>query len=107
MTLTAPTTGIVTVTYGRRWSLLRQRLAAAQDEGATHAWVVDNGAQDDITMLARDEFGAFVTVVSLPRNCGSAGGFKAGLAAASTGSCDFILILDDDNCPELRSGHPA
>lgn len=102
---------LVTVTYGRRWHLLRECLAAARQEGVTHAVVVDNGAQEDITTLATREFGEFVQVVRMGRNSGSAGGFKAGLAAARDSGLAFVFMLDDDNRPEpgtiesLRRAH--
>lgn len=88
---------VVTVTYGYRWDLLRQALASARREGAARAVVVDNGSEQDIASVAAWEFGKFVNVVTLPGNCGSAGGFKAGMEVAKAIGGDFILLLDDDN----------
>lgn len=101
----------VTVTYGRRWHLLRATIAAAHDEGVDAIVVVDNASQEDIAALAAAEFGAFADVVSLPRNTGSAGGFKAGIERAMARGAEYLFLLDDDNRPErgclsaLRAGH--
>lgn len=93
---------IVTVTYGQRWHLLRQALRSAQREGFDCAVVVDNGAHSDIAELAQHEFGAFVVVVTMGGNTGSAGGFKAGMQRALELDAEYLLLLDDDN--ELQSG---
>lgn len=92
---------VVTVTYGRRWTLLRQALASAYQGGVRRAVVVDNGAKDDISPLAIAEFGAeFVDVVRMERNTGSAAGFKAGIERALALGSEFLLLLDDDNVLE-------
>jgi GT2 family glycosyltransferase len=93
---------MVTVTYAARWDLLQQALAAAQREGLDRAVVVDNGAAPDIAALAQAAFGAFVDVVTLERNTGSAGGFRAGLQRALALGASHLLLLDDDN--EMQAG---
>lgn len=93
---------VVTVTYGTRWYLLREALASAQDEGIQRAVVVDNGAREDIATLAHNEFGAFVDVVTMGRNTGSAGGYKAGMQRALDLGAEYLLLLDDDN--KLEAG---
>lgn len=93
---------VVTVTYGQRWHLLKQALASAKNEGIERAVLVDNGAKVNIAELARNEFGAFVDVVTMSRNTGSAGGFKAGMQRALDLGAEYLLLLDDDN--ELQSG---
>src|ERR1035437_8383114 len=112
---------VVTVTYGRRWHLLREVIAAAQAEGADEIVVIDNAAEEDIPRLVAEEFGNFVEVVRMPRNTGSAGGFKTGVERAMGPDSDYILLLDDDNkldrgclaalragyCAELASGGVA
>ena len=95
-------TTLVTVTYGSRWHLLRRALTSARIEGVAHAIVVANGAQEDIKGLAFQEFGTFTTVVTLPNNLGSAGGFKQGISTAMAIGTSYILLLDDDN--ELQPG---
>lgn len=93
---------VVTVTYGARWHLLRQALASAQSEGIRRAVVIDNGAKEDIAALASNEFGAFVDVMTMGRNTGSAGGYKAGMQRALDLGAEYLLLLDDDN--ELQAG---
>ena len=88
---------VATVTYGKRWHLLREVLLSARDEGFHRAVVVDNGSGEDIAALARTTFGDFVDVVRLPRNLGSAGGFKRAMERAVELDAEFILIVDDDN----------
>ena len=99
---TLPFICVVTVTYGARWHLLRQALASAQSEDVQRAVVVDNGAKEDIATLARNEFGAFVDVMTMGRNSGSAGGYKAGMQRALDLGAEYLLLLDDDN--KLEAG---
>jgi len=87
----------ITVTYGARWSLLEKVLHAAKSQGIDRAIVVENGTSEPIEELARESFGAFVDVVRLERNTGSAGGFKTGMRYALEHGAEFILLLDDDN----------
>lgn len=88
---------LVTVTYGQRWHLLEQVLDAAFDQGVGQAIVIDNGAADPVAARAQARYGAMVRVIDMGRNTGSAPGFRAGIAAAVSGSARFILLLDDDN----------
>ena len=62
--------------------------------------MVDNGSVDPIAKLV-DESGwaAKVSVISLCKNCGSAGGFGAGLWAAMQSGARLLWLLDDDNRP--------
>lgn len=95
---------VVTVTYGKRWALLRQALASARREGFARAVVVDNGSHQDIKALAAPEFGDFVDLVRMGRNVGSAGGFKAGLQRACSQGDGLLMLLDDDNVLEPGCG---
>lgn len=88
---------VVTVTYGKRWYLLREVIAAVKAEGLSQVIVVDNGSSDNIKQVATDEFGDFVDVVIMGKNTGSAGGFNAGFKRAMASKFDYILLLDDDN----------
>jgi GT2 family glycosyltransferase len=92
----------VTVTYGARWNYLRQTMQAAKREGVQRVIVVDNGSVEDIAALVHEEFGSFGDVVTLPKNTGSAGGFKRGIRRALQFDTEFLLLLDDDN--EMQSG---
>ncbi len=92
----------VTVTYGARWKYLQQTMHAAKREGVQRMIVVDNGSIEQIATLVRAEFGRFGDVVTLPKNTGSAGGFKRGIRRALQFDTEFMLLLDDDN--EMQAG---
>ncbi len=94
----------VTVTYGSRLALVEQVVQGALACGAGHVVVVDNGTASAVaTGLSAlpAQFGAErVSVVRLPENMGSAGGFRAGVeAAAARPETGHIWLLDDDNLP--------
>lgn len=91
---------VITVTYGKRWHLLRQVLTSAFNQGVKHAVIVDNASQDAILLNATTEFGDKVHVVTMSDNTGSAKGYAAGmLTALDCSSAEFFWLLDDDNCP--------
>lgn len=90
---------VVTVTYGDRQALLRQVLDSLPAQGVARVVVVDNGAQWPVSEMLRASYGDFVDVVTMGRNAGSAGGFKAGIARAMELHAEFIWLLDDDNRP--------
>jgi len=77
-------------------------MQAAQREGIQRVVVVDNGSVEQIAALVRAEFGNFGDVVTLPKNTGSAGGFKRGIRRALQFDTEFLLLLDDDN--EMQHG---
>lgn len=93
---------VVTVTYGRRWYLLKQVLR----EILSDEWlisdiiVVDNGAvgglKEKIKLAGFDR----THVIRLDENTGSAGGYAAGIIAAlNRTKAEFVWLLDDDNMP--------
>ena len=90
----------VTVTYGSRLRCLQEVLAALVSQGVRTAVVVDNGCEWNVSEAcsAIPELG--VRIVRLERNCGSAGGYRAGMEAALLTSCEFLFLVDDDNAPE-------
>jgi GT2 family glycosyltransferase len=90
---------VVTVTYGDRQALLRQVLDSLPAQNVARVVVVDNGAQWPVSEMLRASYGDFVDVVTMGRNTGSAGGFKAGIARAMELHAEFIWLLDDDNRP--------
>lgn len=89
----------VTVTYGERRDMLFAVLEALGAEGVTRTVVVDNGADWPVAAELTARFGAFVEVVSMGGNMGSARGYVAGLEAALASGSPFIWLLDDDNRP--------
>lgn len=94
---------VVTVTYGRRWVLLRQVLQRVLEQGVGNLVVIDNASEEDITDLADKDFGARVCVVRLPENSGSAGGFHQAIECALRTEAGFIWLLDDDCLPESNA----
>src|SRR5580765_2241644 len=93
----------VTVTYGDRSRLAHQVVHNALANGIAKVIIIDNGSvaasKQAIRKMELDLEGRIV-VVELPQNVGSAAGFKAGLKyEQSCSDCEFLWLLDDDNCP--------
>lgn len=93
-------TTVVTVTYGRRWSFLRQTLRSAFDEGAEDAVVIDNGSAEEVAPNVSSIFSSKILILRFEENRGSAGAYYEGIRAAFSNGSEFILLLDDDNCVE-------
>lgn len=65
--------------------------------------VIDNGSMDSTPSLFQN--GAYaddprIDYVRIEGNTGGAGGFHAGIVRAMELRCDWILVMDDDGCPE-------
>jgi len=90
----------VVVTYNRK-SLLQKCLQAlrAQTHGSDHLVVVDNASTDGTREMLRDQWLSSIELLPLPENTGGAGGFAAGIEAASAKGADWIWIMDDDAEP--------
>ena len=71
--------------------------------GAGKVVVVDNGCAPGSRLALgnfAEERGDRVKVLRLPANLGSAGGFAHGIEAVGREEgCEFVWLLDDDNCP--------
>lgn len=97
----------VTVTYGNRFHLLKQVIDTVLVEGVEKVIVVDNNSVDESRNKLKDyekELNGKIKVLYLDDNYGSAGGFKRGLEEAYRDKgCEYILVLDDDNCIEIKS----
>ena len=93
----------VVVTWNR--SVLLERILRSIEAGDTRpdvVVVVDNASTDDTSaVLARlgAELRTPLRVVTLDRNTGGAGGFKAGLAAALETDAGLFWLMDDDGRP--------
>nr|WP_230844571.1 glycosyltransferase [Acetobacter pasteurianus] len=96
------------VTYGNRVHFLKQVLEGVFGAGVGHAIVVDNGTEKsvaaEIASLPEIFGSSQLTIVRLPTNTGSAGGFHAAIqAAAARENTQHVWVLDDDNRPEPAS----
>lgn len=93
---------VVTVTYGKRWELLKEVLAAviSHHPAITDVIIVDNASEDNIPELSGKWMSDKIKVIRLKENTGSANGFKVGLQAALNTGTEFFWLLDDDNKPE-------
>ncbi|NPU88329.1 MAG: glycosyltransferase [Fervidobacterium sp.] len=93
---------VVIVTYGNRFKYLKKVVEALLSQGVCKIIVVDNGSEPE-SKKALEEYAQLkekVTVLWLPENRGSAGGFKVGMEVAyKDADCEFIWLLDDDNMP--------
>jgi GT2 family glycosyltransferase len=93
----------VTVTYGDRFGLLEQVLHALLQTNIGHVIVVNNASatasQQALYTFVEQHANTTMTVLTMPNNLGSAGGYKAGIEAALETNCDFVWLLDDDNVP--------
>ena len=97
---------VVTVTYASRWELLHRMLTTTleHDPRVRRIVVVDNGSAYDVADFVQKEGHQRVTVLRLPCNEGSAGGFALGIdTAVGQQDCEFIWLLDDDNIPMAGS----
>jgi glycosyltransferase involved in cell wall biosynthesis len=69
-------------------------------ESIDHIVVVDNGSLEPIAQRVEESgWDSKISVIRLPENVGSAGGFAAGMQRAMQSSADMFWLLDDDNRP--------
>ncbi|RCH54625.1 family 2 glycosyl transferase [Mucilaginibacter hurinus] len=90
--------GIVTVTYGNRFELLKQVIDRVTGfSNVSDIIIVDNASVYDVKdAISNDK----VTVLTNSDNRGSAGGYKQGIEYCYNHTAvDFIWLLDDDNLP--------
>lgn len=93
---------VVTVTYGSRWVFLSKVLNSVIDDVHLEKVIIlDNASanKEEIERYSENHPGKIV-ILRNEKNVGSAGGFNQALAEAREISCDFVLLLDDDNVPE-------
>lgn len=88
-----------TVTYGDRSAICTATIDRALECGARSVVLVDNGSEpaaaERLAVYARETPG--VRLVRLPRNLGSAEGFRTLLAELGAEQADYAWLLDDDN----------
>jgi GT2 family glycosyltransferase len=94
---------VVVVTYGDRLACVQATLdAALAQPHVMRLVIVDNGSARRVgawldALAAREPR---LAIVQHAANLGSAGGYRAGLAAARTTEARFVWLLDDDTRPE-------
>jgi GT2 family glycosyltransferase len=89
----------VVVTHDRL-DKLKVTLARLLDEPVEAVLVVDNASRDGTAEWLAAQAGPRVEVLTLPENCGGAGGFEAGMRhAAATFDPDWMVLTDDDGRP--------
>jgi rhamnopyranosyl-N-acetylglucosaminyl-diphospho-decaprenol beta-1,3/1,4-galactofuranosyltransferase len=91
----------IVVTHNRK-SLLRETLAAiaAQTDPVQAILVVDNASTDGTREMLAAEFPG-VSVLPMPENTGSSGGYYAGLSWGLSQGFDWFWLMDDDTIAEL------
>ncbi len=93
----------VVVTH-RRLAQLQVTLAAllvAPARDLAGVVVVDNASGDGTAAWLATQQDPRLTVLTLPENCGGAGGFEAGMRQAMASMApDWIVVMDDDARPE-------
>jgi GT2 family glycosyltransferase len=95
-----PGLAVVTVTYGRRSSLLAQLLASVQSqvECPIDVIVVFNGPGHRLPLGWQSKFFFLkIAVINNAENLGSAAGYSQGISAACRIGASHILLIDDDN----------
>ena len=96
---TQPTPKVVAVvvTYNRR-NLLEATLTclAKQIHALEHTVIVDNASADGTEEFLAAAASPTLSVHRMSKNLGGAGGFAAGIEAASKFRSDFIWVMDDD-----------
>jgi dTDP-4-dehydrorhamnose reductase len=87
----------VVVTYNRK-ELLKQALdsIACQTYPIKSVVVVDNGSTDGTREFLETARYDFLTIVSLEKNIGAAGGFATGIDCAYRGGHELLWVMDDD-----------
>jgi len=93
---------VVVVTYGDRWHLLSKVLhELLKCEQVSDIVVIDNASAYDLQDRLKTAAFHHVKVVCMEENCGSAGGYAAGIREAYRATkADLIWLLDDDNRPK-------
>lgn len=89
---------LLTLTYGRRESYVAQLLGTAFAEGVGNVVLVSNGPNPALANVAA-KYPDRVKLVSLPRNLGSAPGYRHAIEAALETPGQIFWLMDDDNAP--------
>lgn len=91
----------VIVTYGNRFNLVRQVIESCLNNNVYRVIIVDNASSEESRTQLKAEVEnnpEKIMAIHLRKNIGSAGGFKKGIEEALRHqTCEYILLLDDDN----------
>ncbi len=94
---------VLTVTYGNRWKFLLQVADSVISDPFLYKLIIIDNASENKSEI--DEFKNNhqnkIHIIRNDTNLGSAGGFAKGLEYARNLDCDYVLLLDDDNVPEV------
>jgi len=97
----------VIVTYGNRIKYLRKTISACINVGVDKLIIIGNGLNQDCRIkleTIRNIHPKRILVHHFSTNKGSALAYKTGVKLCSTDPlCNFIWLLDDDNCPDSNS----
>lgn len=97
---------VVTVSYGERSDFIIKLVNRLIELKITKIIIVDNNmSQNSKIVLSElnDRLGQLIEILHFETNVGSAKAFKLGLmTAARTLKHKYVLMLDDDNLPELN-----
>lgn len=96
MELASPTLCAVIVTYGARGAMAAEVASRLSTTPNLQLVIIHNGPTSP--RLIGDAQG--IHQIDLVENLGSAGGYAKGIRTALELSCEYILLLDDDNAPE-------
>lgn len=97
---------VVIVTYDERYALIREVLERVLSLSVGAVIVVDNGtgSRSRRALTQREAREDCLSVLRLPENLGSAGGYAAGIQKAMQRSeYDYVWLLDDDNVPDQNA----
>ncbi|CDF81219.1 glycosyltransferase (GT2) [Formosa agariphila KMM 3901] len=96
---------VVTVTYGNRFTFLKEVIDSSLSQLVDEIIIVSNGSDEYSINQIRNlvAVNTSIKLIDLKENTGSANGFYQGLNEAYNTGAEFIWILDDDNKPKANA----
>jgi GT2 family glycosyltransferase len=97
----APNITLATVTYGDRLDYVTTLVnRVLNNDIVKRVIIVNNGSQMSFTdLLLRWE--SRIVILNIPRNMGSAFGYKQAISRAIEDDSEYIWLMDDDNLPQI------
>jgi GT2 family glycosyltransferase len=96
----------IIVTYANRSDFVSQVIHGCRQQGVDRIFLVDNASHQQSRSLydAWASESTDITIIRLPENTGSAGGYATGIRAIETLPPEtFVWLLDDDTVPQENS----